>query len=56
MQLVISSQTLMIRDRQQQEFLQKAKQIIESNKLLGHQLKELKDLQKVFPAKLDKDN
>ena len=55
-QLVVSSQTLKIRDRQQQELLKKASQLIESNQLLGLQLRELKDKHRVLLAKLDNQN
>ena len=55
-QLVVSSQTLKIRDRQQQELLKKASQLIESNQLLGLQLKELKDKHRVLLATLDNRN
>ena len=55
-QLVVSSQTLKIRDRQQQELLKKSCQLIESNQLLGLQLKELKDKHGVLQAKLDNQN
>ena len=41
-----------IADRQQKELLKKANQLIETNKLLGLQLKELKDKQRVLLAKL----
>ena len=51
-QLVVSSQTVKIRDRQQLELLKKANQLIETNKLPGLQLKELKDKQIVLLAKL----
>ena len=55
-QLVVSSQTQKIRDRQQQELLKKASHLIESNQLLGLQLKELKDKHRVLLAKLDNQN
>ena len=55
-QLVVSSQTLKIRDRQQQELLKKASQLIESNQLVGLQLRELKDKHRVLLAKLDNQN
>ena len=55
-QLVVSSQTLKIRDRQQQELLKKASQFIKSNQLLGLHLRELKDKHRVLLAKLDNQN
>ena len=55
-QLVISSQTLKMPDRQQQELLKKANQLIESNQLLGLQLMELKDKPRVLLSKLDNKN